>query len=62
MQNNALQAIGARWRLSLRADVLQKRDGTREVAGYAGGDGITADTSGMNERNGKRNGRDGDEV
>ena len=23
MQNNALQAIGARWRLSLRADVLQ---------------------------------------
>ena len=25
MQNNALQAIGARWRLSLRADVRRQR-------------------------------------
>ena len=49
----------------LRADVLQKRDGTREVAGYGerrreygghGRDGFT------DERNGKTDGRDGDEV
>ena len=36
MQNNALQAIGARWRLSLRADVLQKTYASRvwrEVTG-----------------------------